>query len=224
LERLGLPLGVVLGTFGVERHRVRFTGAHAHAGATPMDARRDAFLAAARSALALRDEAARRDDVRATTGSVAVVPGIVTAFNGAAELSVDQRALDAEELTALLDNAREASQRIAAEEGCSVAWERLLAIEPMLFDPELIALADAVVTELAGASHRLPSGPLHDAAEMARVVPTAMLFVRSIGGVSHTNEENSSETDVELSIRALHELAVRTAALAERSAVTLPKP
>ncbi|HZV74980.1 MAG TPA: Zn-dependent hydrolase [Conexibacter sp.] len=224
LERLGLPLGVVLGTFGVERHRVRFSGAHAHAGATPMDARRDAFLAAARSALALRDEAARRDDVRATTGSVTVVPGIVTAFNGAAELSVDQRALEAAELAALLAHAREASEQIAAEEGCSVAWERLLAIEPVPFDGELMALADAVVAEVAGVSHRLPSGPLHDAAEMARVLPAAMLFVRSIGGVSHTKEEDSSEADVELSIRALHELAVRTATLAEHGTAVAPNP
>ena len=75
LERMDLPLGVVLGTFGVQRHVVRFTGAHAHAGATPMDLRRDAFLAAARSALAWRDDAARRDDVRATAGIVKVSPG-----------------------------------------------------------------------------------------------------------------------------------------------------
>ena len=94
LERLGLPLGVVLGTFGVQRHAVRFAGRHAHAGSTPMDARRDAFLAAARSALAFRDDAAGREDVRATTGVVRVEPGIVTAFNGACELSLDQRALD----------------------------------------------------------------------------------------------------------------------------------
>ena len=93
LERLGLPLGVVIGTFGVERHHVRFTGAHAHSGATPMDARRDAFLAAARSALAFRADAAARDDVRATTGTIRVSPGIATAFNGVCEITLDQRAL-----------------------------------------------------------------------------------------------------------------------------------
>ena len=106
LERLGKPLGAVLGTFGVQRHAVRFTGAHAHAGSTPMDVRRDALLAAARSALAWREDAARRDDVRATTGTVSVVPGIVTAFNGTCEVSLDQRALDAGVLAEMLAEAK----------------------------------------------------------------------------------------------------------------------
>ena len=215
LEDLDLPLGVVLGTFGVQRHRVTFTGAHAHAGSTPMDRRRDAFLAAARSALAWREDAARRDDVRATTGIVEVSPGIVTAFNGTCELSLDQRALDAGVLADMLATAKEKSERIAAEEGCTVAWERIWEIEPILFDPELIDLADEVVTEVAGTSHRLPSGPLHDAAEMARVLPTVMLFVKSLGGVSHTKEEDTPTEDLELSVRALHELARRTLARAE---------
>jgi N-carbamoyl-L-amino-acid hydrolase len=210
LEQLGLPLGVVLGTFGVERHAVRFTGRHAHAGATPMDLRHDAFLAAARSALAFREDAAGREDVRATTGIVRVSPGIVTAFNGACELSLDQRALDPGVLADMLAEARRASEALAEEEGCAVEWERLWQIEPIPFHAELIDMADAVVTEIAGTSHRLPSGPLHDAAEMARVMPTVMLFVRSLGGVSHTKDEDTPTEDLELSVRALHELAVRT--------------
>jgi allantoate deiminase len=217
LERLDLPLGVVLGTFGVQRHRVRFTGAHAHAGATPMDVRKDAFLAAARSSLAFRDDAAARDDVRATTGSVRVSPGIVTAFNGTCELSLDQRALDAGVLGEMLDAARAASERLAAEEGCEVAWERIWEIEPIPFHAALIDLADAVVEEVAGTSHRLPSGPLHDAAEMARVLPTVMLFVKSLGGVSHTKAEDTPEEELELSVRALYELTRRTLAWAEQS-------
>jgi N-carbamoyl-L-amino-acid hydrolase len=209
LEQLDIPLGVVLGTFGVQRHRVRFTGAHAHAGATPMHLRRDAFLAAARTALAWREDAAARDDVRATTGIVRVSPGIVTAFNGSCELSLDQRALDADVLAEMLAAAREASERIAAEEGCSVEWEPVWEIEPIPFDDALVDLADEVVRELAGTSHRLPSGPLHDAAEMARVLPTVMLFVKSLGGVSHTKEEDTPVEDIELSVRALHELTRR---------------
>ena len=212
LEQMDIPLGVVLGTFGVERHRVTFTGAHAHAGATPMNLRRDAFLAAARSALAFRDDAAARDDVRATTGTVKVSPGIVTAFNGTCELSLDQRALDAGVLAEMLAAAKEASERIAGEEGCEVEWERIWQIEPIPFDSRLIDLADDVVGEIAGTSHRLPSGPLHDAAEMARVLPTVMLFVKSLGGVSHTKEEDTPIEDLELSVRALHELTVRTLA------------
>jgi hydantoinase/carbamoylase family amidase len=212
LEQMDIPLGVVLGTFGVQRHRVRFTGAHAHAGATPMHLRRDAFLAAARTALAWREDAAARDDVRATTGTVKVSPGIVTAFNGTCEVSLDQRALDADVLASMLEAAKAASERIAEEEGCSVEWEQVWEIEPIPFDDGLIDLADEVVQEVAGTSHRLPSGPLHDAAEMARVLPTVMLFVKSLGGVSHTKEEDTPTEDIELSVRALDQLARRTLA------------
>jgi allantoate deiminase len=219
LEQLDLPLGAVLGTFGVQRHRVRFTGAHAHAGASPMHLRRDAFLAAARSSLAWRDDAAARDDVRATTGIVNVTPGIVTAFNGTCEVSLDQRALDPDVLADMLATARADSERLADEEGCTVEWERVWEIEPIPFDPELIDMADAAIAEVAGTSTRLPSGPLHDAAEMARRIPTVMLFVKSLGGVSHTKEEDTPDADLELSVRALYELTRRTLAWAgERKA------
>ena len=92
---------------------------------------------------------------------------------------------------------------VAAEEGCEVEWEPLWAIEPVPFDAELVELADGGAAELAGARPRLPSGPLHDAAEMARGVPAVMLFVRSLGGVSHTKDEDTAEADLELSVRAL---------------------
>jgi acetylornithine deacetylase/succinyl-diaminopimelate desuccinylase-like protein len=179
-----------------------------------MHLRSDAFLAAARSALAWREDAAVRDDVRATTGIVKVSPGIVTAFNGTCELSLDQRALDADVLAEMLAAAKDASERIAAEEGCSLQWEQVWEIEPIPFDDALVELADAVVQEVAGTSHRLPSGPLHDAAEMARVIPTVMLFVKSLGGVSHTKDEDTPVEDLELSVRALYELARRTLARA----------
>ena len=218
LERMDLPLGVVLGTFGVERHAVRFTGQHAHSGSTPMDVRRDAFIAAARSAVEFRDDAARRDDVRATTGFVNVSPAIVTAFNGWCETSLDQRALDAGVLAEMLETAKEASERVAEEENVSVEWERLWQIEPIPFDEELIELAEEAVNEVAGESHRLPSGPLHDAAEMARLMPTVMLFVKSLKGLSHTKEEDTPEEDLELSVRALHRLALRTMEMVARGA------
>jgi allantoate deiminase len=215
LEAMGLPLGVVMGTFGVQRHAVHFHGAHAHAGATPMDRRSDAFLAAARSALAFRDDAGARQDVRATTGVVKVSPGIVTAFNGHCELSLDQRALHPGVLGDMLAQARASSEQLAAQEGCTVSWERLWEIEPIPFDPELIEIADAVVRNIAGQSHRLPSGPLHDAAEMARRLPTVMLFVKSLGGVSHTQAEDTPIEALELAVRAHYELARRTLAWAQ---------
>jgi hydantoinase/carbamoylase family amidase len=210
LERMDFPLGVVLGTFGVERHAVRFTGQHAHSGSTPMEVRRDAFIAAARSAIEFRDDAARRDDVRATTGFVNVSPAIVTAFNGWCEMSLDQRALDADVLADMLRVAKENSEQVAGEEECEVEWERLWRIEPILFNEELIGLAEEAVNEVAGKSHRLPSGPLHDAASMAPLMPTVMLFVKSSRGLSHTKDEDTPEDDLELSVQALHRLAVST--------------
>ncbi len=210
LESMDLPLGVVLGTFGVERHAVRFTGQQAHSGSTPMEVRKDAFIAAARSAVAFRDDAARRDDVRATTGFVNVSPAIVTAFNGWCEMSLDQRALDPAVLASMMDAAEEATVRIATEEDVSVEWNRLWRIEPIPFDEDLIALAEESCNEVAGTSHRLPSGPLHDAAEMARLMPTVMIFVKSLGGLSHTKDEDTPEEDLELSVQALHRLTLKT--------------
>lgn len=210
LERLDLPVGVVLGTFGVERHMVRFRGQQAHSGSTPMDVRRDAFLAAAKSALAFRDDAAARDDVRGTTGIVNVSPAIVTAFNGWCETSLDQRALHADVLADMLEKAKAASRKAAEEEGVEVEWEKVWEIEPRPFDEALIELADEAVREVAGASHRLPSGPLHDAAEMAPLMPTVMLFAKSLRGLSHTKEEDTPEEDIELSVQAVHRLAQKT--------------
>jgi allantoate deiminase len=119
----------------------------------------------------------------------------------------------------MLATARTRSEQIAEAEGCKVTWERVWEIEPIPFDAELIELADAAIADVAGTSTRLPSGPLHDAAEMARRIPTVMLFVRSLGGVSHTKEEDTPDADLERSVQALHELTRRTLAwaAAERS-------
>jgi N-carbamoyl-L-amino-acid hydrolase len=210
LEDLGLPLGVVLGTFGVERHAVRFRGQSAHAGSTPMDRRRDAFSAAARLGLEIREIAVRHGGV-STMGSCVTKPGIVTAVAGFCEVTLDQRHLDAGELAAMLGEAREASERIAAEERVEVEWERLWHIHPIPFDAHLLDLCEESVREVAGTAHRLPSGPLHDAAEVARAgVPTVMMFVQSLRGLSHAKEEDTRPEHLELSVRALDRLADRT--------------
>jgi N-carbamoyl-L-amino-acid hydrolase len=171
--------------------------------------RRDAFLAAAKSALAFREDAAARDDVRATTGIVNVSPGIVTAFNGHCEVSLDQRALDAGVLADMLEKAKDASERAAREEDVEVEWEKVWEIEPRPFDDGLIDMADEAVREVAGSSHKLASGPLHDAAEMAPLMPTVMLFAKSLRGLSHTKEEDTPEEDIELSVQAVHGLALK---------------
>jgi beta-ureidopropionase / N-carbamoyl-L-amino-acid hydrolase len=214
LESMEIPLAAVLGTFGVERWRITWTGQAAHAGSTPMDKRRDALAGAAKLALELRDIAARvGGGAVCTCGGVVCHPGIVTSVVETAEQLLDQRHLDAASLAELLHLARDASTRFAGEEHIDVAWERIWGIEPILFDDALVGLCDDACREVAGASHRLPSGPLHDAAEVARAgVPTVMLFVQSLRGLSHTKLEDTREEHLELSVRALDLLADKTLA------------
>ena len=212
LESMDLPLGVVLGTFGVERHQVTFRGQAAHAGSTPMDQRRDALAGAARLELELKEIAARTGGgAVCTMGGVVTKPGIVTSVVETAECLLDQRHLDGLQLAEMLDNAKAASRRFAREEDLEVEWERIWNIEPILFDVGLIELADETINEVAGSSHRLPSGPLHDAAEVARAgVPTVMVFVQSLRGLSHTKLEDTKEGHLELAVRALDRLAQKT--------------
>jgi N-carbamoyl-L-amino-acid hydrolase len=214
LESLGLPLGTVLGTFGVERHRVVFVGQAAHAGSTPMAERKDALAGAARLELEIREIARRTGDgAVCTMGGVVTKPGIVTSVVEEAACLLDQRHLDAGKLAAMLAEAKAASDRFAGEERIEVSWERIWGIEPILFDETLIGLCAEAIEEVAGASHRLPSGPLHDAAEVARAgVPTVMLFVQSLRGLSHTKLEDTREEHLELSVRALDRLASKAIA------------
>jgi N-carbamoyl-L-amino-acid hydrolase len=208
LEAMDLPLGVVLGTFGVERHLVTWRGQAAHAGSTPMDKRRDALAGAAKLALEIRPIAAQvGQGAVCTSGGLVTKPGIVTSVVETAEQLLDQRHLDAGSLAELLRLAKEASERFAREEDVDVEWERIWSIEPILFDAELIELADESIREVAGTSHRLPSGPLHDAAEVARAgIPTVMLFVQSLRGLSHTKLEDTKPEHLELAVQALDRL------------------
>jgi N-carbamoyl-L-amino-acid hydrolase len=212
LEAMDLPLGVVLGTFGVERHQITFRGQAAHAGSTPMDKRRDALAGAARLELEIREIAKRTGDgAVCTMGGVVTKPGIVTSVVETAECLLDQRHLAAGKLAAMLDDAKRASERFAEEEDIEVEWERIWNIEPILFDDVLLELADEAIKEIAGTSHRLPSGPLHDAAEVARAgIPTVMVFVQSLRGLSHTMLEDTKEEHLELAVQALDRLAAKT--------------
>ncbi|HEX4527136.1 MAG TPA: Zn-dependent hydrolase [Gaiellaceae bacterium] len=214
LEALDLPLGVVLGTFGVERSRVTWRGQAAHAGSTPMDKRRDALAGAAKLALCIRKIAAEvGNGAVCTSGGVVTKPGIVTSVVETAEQLLDQRHLEADSLARMLQMAKDAANRFAVEENIDVEWERIWNIEPILFDETLIGFADEAVREVAGTSHRLPSGPLHDAAEVSRAgIPTVMLFVQSLRGLSHTKLEDTKREHLELSVEALDKLASKTLA------------
>lgn len=224
LATLGKPLGVVLGTFGLERHSIRFTGQAAHAGSTPISLRRDAFLAAAELALECREIARRhsRPDagVVCTVGKVRLEPDIVTAVPGVAIIALDQRGLDGSVLAAMVREAQQASETIARANHVSVAWENLFRAAPRPFDPALIRLAEEAVRAVTGAAPKLPSGPLHDATEMARLIPTVMLFVVSPNGLSHCKEEDTPEEHLAAAVRAFLLLAEKTIAYLAASAET----
>lgn len=212
LESMDLPLGVVLGTKGVERHAITFFGQEAHSGSTPMNARHDALAAAAKLALEIRAIAGKHKDAVCTMGSLKTFPGIVTAVVGRCEATLDQRDLDPQILADMYREAREASQRFAREEKCTVEWSRIWNIEPISFHPALVKFCDEAVREVAGTSHRLPSGPLHDAAEVSRAgIPAVMMFVQSLHGISHNKIEDSKEEHLEMAVQALDGLATKTA-------------
>src|SRR5205814_7090746 len=184
-----------------ERHQVTFRGQAAHAGSTPMDKRRDALAGVARLELEIREIAKRTGQgAVCTIGSVVTKPGIVTSVVETAECLLGQRHLDRATLASMLQEAKDASQRFAQAEDVEVEWERIWNIEPILFDDGLIELADESIKEVAGTSHRLASGPLHDAAAVARAgVPAVMIFVQSLRGLSHTKLEDTKEEHLELS-------------------------
>ena len=116
----------------------------------------------------------------------------------------DEVALDAE-------CAEDDAKLFAAQENIDVEWERIWSIEPILFDETLIGLADEAVREVSGTSHKLPSGPLHDAAEVSRAgIPTVMLFVQSLRGLSHTKLEDTKKEHLELAVEGLDRLTTKT--------------
>ncbi|MDH4066231.1 MAG: hydantoinase/carbamoylase family amidase, partial [Acidobacteriota bacterium] len=216
LEAMDKPTGVVIGTYGVERHVLRFTGQAAHSGSTPIAMRRDAFLAAAETALACRDIARRYSTPDAgmvcTVGTVSVEPGIVTAVPGVCEISLDQRALEADMLARALADARQAADQAARTNGVSVEWRHVWRIEPCRFDPRLVELCAEAAREITGHAPHLASGPLHDAVEMSRLMPAAMMFAYSSKGLSHCKEEDTPEPYLEQTIEAFLRLVDKAVA------------
>jgi beta-ureidopropionase / N-carbamoyl-L-amino-acid hydrolase len=201
LESKGEPAATVLGTFGVERHEAIFTGQTAHAGATPMPLRHDTFSATAQAALAIRDIGLRHEGV-CTVGKATSEPGVITAVPGRTVMLLDQRHLDPDALAAMLAEAREACRQAAADNGCEVELKHIWSIPPIPFDDRLIAMARKAVVDAGGKDTAIPSGPLHDAAEMARLIPTVMIFSSSSPPVSHTKEEDTPEADLRVAIEA----------------------
>jgi hydantoinase/carbamoylase family amidase len=211
MEAAGTRAAAVTGCVGVERVRFEFAGQASHAGTTPMEMRRDAGLAAAAAALTIERLPSAEGGV-ATTGELRLRPGIPTAVAGGATLSVDLRHPEADTLARMLDSARAACETAAEERHLGVTEARVWRIEPIPFDPDLVAMAREACTEVAGEAAELESGALHDAAEVARVIPAAMMFCPSKGGISHAKEEDTDEADLAVAIEAFGALAGRVLA------------
>ena len=208
MELEGLRAAAVTGCSGVERVRFGFAGQASHAGTTPMDARRDAGLAAAEAALAIERIPDAEGGV-ATTGELRLEPGIPTAVAGRATLAVDLRHPDAEALARMLEAARGAAADAAARRGCALDEQPVWRIEPIPFDTGLVFAARDACAAVAGEPASLSSGALHDAAEVARVLPAVMVFAPSKGGISHAREEDTDEADLAVAIEAFAALAAR---------------
>jgi hydantoinase/carbamoylase family amidase len=208
---LNLPLGTVLGTFGVERHAIAFHGQAAHSGSTPMNRRRDALLAAAKMSPEIYEIANRSGAGVCTIGSCTTKPGIVTSVVEDCRITLDQRHLDAKALARMLTDAKAAAEKFAKDGNVSVTWERIWHIEPVLFHKKLIEFCDEAIAEIGAKPHRLPSGPLHDAAEVGRIgIPTVMMFVQSLHGISHNKIEDTKEEHLEMCVTAFDKLADKT--------------
>ena len=203
LEQKGLGIATVTGTKGIERERLIFRGQAAHAGTMPMEMRRDSFRAAARFALAIAEIGERHDGVT-TVGHAQCWPGVVTAVAGETRITMDMRHISAESLKAMYDEAHTAAAEAAEAEGCTIEWEHIFRIPPMPFHPKLLESAHRHVRDIEGHDFELPSGALHDASEVAREIPTVMIFSSSIAGLSHTKEEDTPDAHLEMAAEAFH--------------------
>jgi beta-ureidopropionase / N-carbamoyl-L-amino-acid hydrolase len=198
----GRLASAVSGTFGDERYLIQFSGQAAHAGSTPMRLRRDSLAAAATAALAIREVGIRHDGVT-TVGSMRSEPAVITAIAGETEMMLDLRHLDADVLATMASECLEACEQGAAKFDCTVEARRVFGATPTPFHPELVEIARAAVAESGGGDGpAVPSGPLHDATEIGRRVPTVMLFAQSDPPVSHTAIEDSPEEALRVAIEA----------------------
>jgi N-carbamoyl-L-amino-acid hydrolase len=210
--RLATP---VSGTFGVERHLMVFTGQAAHAGSTPMRMRQDSLAAAARASLEIRESAITHGGV-ATVGRMDSTPGVITAVAGRTEMQLDQRHLDPDALAAMWGEAVESCRAAAEAFNCTFEARDVFRATPTPFHPTLVEIASAAVRDAGGGDGEpIPSGPLHDATEIGRVVPTAMIFAQSDPPISHAPIEDSPQDALSVAIDAYGRTVEQVLARAE---------
>jgi len=204
MEADGVDLAVVTGIVGVYREQVLVTGSQNHAGTTPFRLRHDAGRAAARAAAGLRELAQHIDpEAVANIGVMQFDPGGVNVIPGRATFTLEVRHLEEPVVHRIVETFNTNLETICAEEGCRAETQRLSWVPPARMNREQMEILEAACQELGRKPARLWSGAGHDAAILARHVPTGMLFVPSIGGVSHSPQETTSDEHLVLGTRAL---------------------
>jgi N-carbamoyl-L-amino-acid hydrolase len=197
LDEAGIKIGVVEGIVGIRWYEVTIRGFANHAGTTPMDRRKDAMLAAARLTVAV-NEIIRGIPGRqvGTVGRITALPGTVNVIPGQVVLTIDLRDMSVETMTLATNRFHEAARRIEAETGTSIAFRTLSTNEPAPTDPRLQRVIGESARRLGLSTRTMPSGAGHDAQEVARIAPVAMIFVPSVRGISHSPEELSRPEDI----------------------------
>ena len=190
LERSRVPVGVVQGIVAIDRYDVTITGVANHAGTTPIPERHDALLAAAHLTVAVRDAVTRSPGRQVgTVGHLDVSPNSPNVIPGRANVSVELRDLDPQKLVAMMDDIRARAREIATATQTTIEFKTMARAEPATAAPEVQAAIERAAASLTLESSRLPSGAGHDAQMMARLGPMGMIFVPSVGGVSHSPKE-----------------------------------
>ena len=218
LEALGLPVGTVTAIVGLSRFDVAFRGEAGHAGTVAMERRRDALCAAAEFVLVAEATAREREGLVATVGRITAEPGATNVVPGLARLSLDVRHADDAVRADACRRLDEAARGIAARRGVAVEWDHLTETPATVCDPGLSGHLAEAVTHLGYPVHRLPSGAGHDAAELARQMPVAMLFVRCAGGISHNPAESVTVEDVAVAISVVDRFLELRAAMSSGAA------
>ncbi len=205
LEQQGKAVACVYGITGCQRQYITFKGQPSHSG-SPIAMRHDAFLAAAQASLGFR-ELGLKYDAYCTVGKVEVWPNVVTIFPGTCRISLDQRSIDEDVLAKIVQEAKVIAEKVAAEHGVEVTFESVWSNPPTIFPEKLVTLCQEAVAEETGDQTSMFSGPLHDAAEIAKIVPSVMMFAMSTKGVSHCKEEDTPDRELESAICAFFRLA-----------------
>lgn len=213
LEREAVPIGAVENLQGISWQRVTITGDANHAGTTPMSMRRDAGHAAARVVTFLRDRArASNTQTVATVGCMCFEPNAINVIPSRATFTVDLRDPDDSRLRAEEAALADYLKALAAAEDVTISVERLARFEPVTFDREIVELVEDAARKRGLASKRMTSGAGHDAQMIARIAPAAMIFVPSIGGISHNPREHTPDADLITGADILLDVVARLAA------------